>query len=434
MVRGRPALAALAHLAVVVALATAGACDEPARRSDGCANDEDCPDGTSCKGSGACVAETFDAGFVVIDAGGPLDAGFLDGGNIDAGAAADAGPNRCIADALGNGTDDTPWAMPSNDAGTQASAHMCPDVPEYFSFWGFSAGDPVQVIIRWEVEADLDFELRSPASSTTSALDGASAVRRLEIATGALAGAGTQLLRVFAFDSPVPPPEGVPLDLQVRTGLPCLTDDDCFATGTACLMPVWVPYSPTGDPPDFDLIFAGGMCAPGYRPCPVADSATAEGISDRRSNAIDGAPPTGTPAWSCGLDEDWYRYVAPLTGDVNVGFANGSQVPATFIVGIYDEIGNMVGGAGYDELPAGQTRTMTVPKVRSGTVLYVRVMQLNENDGGLYTIAFNAIGATCFGDGDCMADENLDYGRTRCLDTACECVDNPLMPGRCTPQ
>lgn len=407
----------LALLAALASLVVGVACDRPLSADKGCTRDVECAQGEACLAR-RCVLLEGDGGL-------PPDGGEPDGGLPDAGPP-DAGP-PCEPDLLDNDTPESAFEPAFNaEEGTPAEGRFCPAADEHLRFYGF-AGDPVHVVVLWDQPADIDVELLAP-EETVGEVIGASVHPRMEVATSVVSHTGDQVVRLYPVGGL--PGGGLDYRAEIRAGLPCRTEAGCVGTPELrCVMPVWTPTSAAGQPPDSDLIFRGGMCAKPYRPCDphIADSIQAEGISDSRLNAIVGLPTVA--AWSCQLDEDWFRYEMPLSGDLTLRFTNEAPKAGTFLLSAYDVAGNMLGGMGWSDLPFGQTRALLIPYLASGSVVYVRVLQLHDDDSGLYGLSAETFAAQCSGVADCARPEARTYGRTECRQGRCECP----LPDACSP-
>ncbi len=409
-IRGALALSFLVGLA---------GCDRPLTPARGCTLDVDCAKGEACVSSRCLV--TGDG----VDGGpSPLDAGAPDSG-VDAGPE-DAGP-PCEPDTLGNDTLATAHEPGLNaEDGVPAAGHFCPVADEHLRFHGFE-GDPVQVVALWGQDADVDIELIDPGQTVGDTI-GLSLHERMEVATSVLSAGGEHVVRLYVVGDV--PAGGLDYHAEIRSGLPCRTEAGCVGVGELrCLMPVWTPESEAGDAPATDVIFRGGMCAKPYVPCDPAnaDSVTAEGVSNSRLNAIVGMPTAS--AWSCQLDEDWYKYDMLTSGDLTLRFTNESTTAATYLLTAFDVAGNMLQGIGWANLPVGQARALLIPYLGSGSVVYVRVMQLHADEFGLYSLRAETFAAQCAGVGDCARPEARDFGRTECRAGVCECP----LPDACSP-
>lgn len=416
------ALLALALASLVVGVA----CDPVVSADKGCSLDMDCAQGERCVAR-RCLLADGDAG---VDAGprpdgGEPDAGLPDSGEPDAGGGFDAGP--CDPDLLDNDTPETAYEPAFNaEEGTPADGHFCPVADEYLRFFGFE-GDPVDVVVLWDAPADIDVEL-IPPEAASGAIIGWSVHPRMEVATSVLSHTGDHVVRLYPVGNL--PSGGLDYRAEIRSGLPCRTEAGCVAAPELrCVMPVWTPSSSAGQAPSGEVIFRGGMCVKPYEPCHPdnADSPFAEGVSNSRLNAIAGLP--AGPAWSCQLDEDWYRYEMPINGDLTLRFSNEAPTAGTFLLSAYDVAGNMLGGVGWADLPIGQTRALLIPYLASGTVVYVRVLQLHQDDLGLYSLSAETFANQCSNVGDCARPEARSYGRTECRQGRCECP----LPDACSP-
>lgn len=406
-------------------LTLALACDERLTGERACTFDADCAEGERCVNEKCSATGVPDAGS--LDGGLLPDAGPRDAGPADAGPPPDAGL-PCTPDGLGNESSQTPLEPPGTaEEGTPVDGRFCYDDDEHFTFFGFD-GDPMHAVMLYARDADVDLELFGPgASPTEGEVIGRSVHPRMEVAASRLQATGDHLLRAYVLGGA--PEGGSDYTLEVRSGLPCVIDEDCVVQDHRCLMPVWTPTSAAGSPPDGERIFLGGLCAEPYEPCDPdnADSEVAEGVSQSRSDAIEGLPPVA--AWSCRLDVDWFRYVMPVQGDLTLSFRNESATAGTYLLAAFDVHGNMLQAAGYAELPEGQQRALVVPYLASGAAVLVRVMQLNDDPSGLYRLTGQTFGAACAGAVDCSRDEARRFGRTECRTGNCEC---PVATA-CTP-
>lgn len=412
---GRLGLPVLALASLVVA----AACDRTVTAERGCVLDVDCAKGEACV-SGRCALVG------VEDDAGPLpDAGKPDAGQPDAGQP-DAGP-PCEPDLLDNDSPLSAFEPAFNaEEGTPAEGRFCPVADEHLRFHGFE-GDPVHIVALWDRPADVDVELIGP-EDTDGDLVGLSIHPRMEVTTSLLSATGDHVVRLYLVDDV--PAGGLDYRVEIRSGLPCRTEAGCVgAPDLRCVMPVWTPESPSGEAPDEDVIFRGGMCVKPYAPCDpaIADSAEAEGISNSRLNAITGLPTAS--AWSCQLDVDWFRYTMPIDGDLNLRFVNESPAAGTFLLSAYDVAGNMLGGVGWADLPVGQPRALVIPYLESGTLVYVRVLQLHDDEFGLYKLSAETFATQCAGVADCARPEARNFGRTECRQGVCECP----LPDACSP-
>src|SRR5690606_34306501 len=100
---------------------------------------------------------------------------------------------------------------------------------------------------------------------------------------------------------------------------------------------------------------------------------------------------------------------------------NESTAAATYLLSAYDVAGNMLQGIGWAGLPIGQARALVVPYLKSGTVVYVRVLQLHDDEFGLYSLSAGTFAAQCAVTADCARPEARDFGRTECRLGVCEC-------------
>lgn len=404
-------------------LLVSAACDHRVSPERGCGLDDECAKGEACLLS-RCVAVQDDAG---VDAGPTTseDAGPKDAGVIDAGPQ-DAGP-PCEPDLLDNDTIATAHEPSFNaEDGLPADGHFCPVADEHLRFHGFE-GDPVQVVALWDRPADVDIELLAPGATTGDAI-GVSVHQRMEVSTSIVGAGGDHVVRLYVVGDV--PAGGLDYHAEIRSGLPCRTEAGCLGQSEhRCLMPLWTPESETGDAPEVDVIFRGGLCAKPYVPCDPAnaDSTSAEGVSNSRLNAIVGMPTAS--AWSCQLDEDWFKYDMPIDGDLTLRFTNESSAPATFLLTAFDVAGNMLQGVGWAGLAVGQPRALVIPYLDVGTVVYVRVMQLHDDEFGLYSLSAQTFEAQCTGVTDCARPEARAFGRTECRLGTCECP----LPDACSP-
>lgn len=403
-------LGRVALLVLALPLVVASGCDRRLAPARGCVLDLDCAKGEVCRLE-RCTQLVGDAG---VD-GGPPDG--RDAGGPDAGRE-DAGP-PCDPDLLQNDSPDTAYEPSFNaENGTPAEGRFCPVADEHLRFHGFE-GDPVQIVVLWDQPADVDVELIEPGRSAGEVI-GLSTHERLEASTSVLSTSGDHLVRLYVIGDV--PAGGLGYRAEIRSGLPCRTEAGCVgAPELRCVMPVWTPESEAGDAPDVGVVFRGGMCAKPYVPCDPAnaDSTTAEGVSNSRLNAIVGMPTAS--AWSCQLDEDWFKYDMTVDGDLTLRFTNESTAPATYLLSAYDVAGNMLQGVGWADLPIGQARALVIPYLDSGTVVYVRVLQLHDDEFGLYSLSAETFAAQCAGTADCARPEARDFGRTECRLGVCEC-------------
>lgn len=411
-----------AVIALVVLLLGA-ACDQVVTPERGCSLDEDCAKAEACV-LGRCVFAPPDAGVDAgpppDDAGPPSDAGPPDAGPTDAGP-------PCEPDALDNDTAATAFEPSFNaEDGVPVDGRFCPVADEHLRFYGYE-GDPLQVVALWAEDADVDVELLT-AFATSGEVIGASFHDRMEVTTSLMAAGGDHVLRFYLVGDV--PAGGLEYRAQVRSGLPCKTEQGCVGQSEhRCLMPIWTPGTEAGAIPPTDVLFRGGLCAKPYVPCDPAnaDSVSAEGVSNSRLNAIEGLPPGS--AWSCQLDEDWFKHEMPSNGDLTLRFTNKSTQPATYLVTAYDAAGNTLQAMGWTGLPAEQPRALVVPYLKSGTLVFVRVMQLNDDAFGLYSLSAETFAATCTGVTECARPEARSFGRTECRQGVCECP----LPDACSP-
>jgi len=397
------------------------ACDDrvPGDGNVQCTFALDCGAGEACV-QGRCVKPPppEDAGPLPEDAGPPPE----DAGPPpeDAGPPpADAG-SRCVADDLDNGTPATAHQEPIGDIddGREIAGRLCPDEDEYFEFFGYQS-DRYQVALSWVADADADLRLYAPSTPDIADLIGFSTHNSSEVVSGELPESGDFILQASLFTD-VPP--GIDYDIQIRSGLPCLRDDDASCVSDAryrCLMPVWTPRLAGGGTPPSDNIPLGGLCAVPYVPCLAPDNDTSEGTSSSRSDAFVGMP-LGS-AWSCRYDEDWFRFDMPVEGHLTLTFSNGSTVPATYLLAAFDDAGNMLVAAGYRDLAEADPQTLEAPYIAQGEPVWVRVFNLTDDDLGTYALNATTVAASCIGNSDCSALNTDDYGRTSCVSGVCQC-------------
>lgn len=407
-------------LCAVVLLALPLACDDrvPSGEQTQCTYALDCAAGEACE-QGRCVPTTSpDAGPPPEDAGPPPE----DAGPPpeDAGPPpADAGP-RCIGDALGNGTPETAHqeAIGDIDDGREIAGRLCPEEDEYFEFFGY-VEDRYQVALSWVAAADADLRLYAPSTPDTADYIGLSTHQKNEIVSGLLPESGDFILQATLFTDV---PLGIDYDIQIRSGFPCKLDDDAGCLSNAahrCLMPVWTPGLASESAPSAEVIALAGLCALPYEPCLAPDNNTSEGTSSSRADAFVGMP-LGS-AWSCRYDEDWFRFDMPVEGHLTLTFSNGSTVPATYLLAVFDDAGNMLVASGYRELPEADPKTLVAPYLTQGAPVWVRVFNLTDDDLATYALTATTAPASCIGGSDCTSLNADDYGRTACVSGVCQC-------------
>ena len=427
-----------------------GCPEDSLQASKGCVYDADCQPQETCD-NGQCITEYVpvpaDGGDSQPDAGTlpTTDAGVEDAGAMqDAGALNDAGQNDdggftitpppgdggvapvCEPDGLNNSDRTMPYLEDGDlTEDDPVTGRICPSTSAYFQFYAWGR-DPLLYLISWEDDVDLDVRYWGKIDSQeTDPYVGDSTATQVETGSttivGDAAAFGSHLLEVFPYSLSTMPESGVPYQVQLRTGLPCQKDADC---PDVCVMPF---FQPTGTLYDDHDIFADGVCATPFTSCPSNSgdntSVETEG-NNSRTGAVVGFP--SGDAWSCQFDVDWWKLTVEMTGTLELVLTNRSfdSIPMDFIMSAYDSAGNLLLGAGLESVPMDQEEDFTLPFLQQGDEVYVRVVQLNDDDFGAYRLSGSYSPNTCADADDCSGNwvaEN--YGRTNCVDGACSCPD-----------
>jgi hypothetical protein len=296
-------------------------------------------------------------------------------------------------------------------------------------------GDPVFALLTYEGDHDLDLAFKNGLSSDYQGF-GIGYGQTFEIGAVRAPQEGdadpldtASFLKVRAFTSL--PDTGVPFRLQVRSGLPCVSDAGCTGAD-ACLRAYWSPRQDSLGTErrmrHAELTLPGACAAPLKPTCDAPDAADLEQLgNDRQSaakvvtfNANGFAPNDGR---ACQFDEDWYRVTMPATGDVAIELWNtdGEMQPASFLVSAYDEAGRPLADMGYEAIAAGAKQDdLVVPARPAGSTLYVRIVSLTDSSDGAYYLDFDVEAGGCQSDAACAGDDNAArYGRTVCEAGAC---------------
>jgi hypothetical protein len=219
----------------------------------------------------------------------------------------------------------------------------------------------------------------------------------------------------------------VEYELRIRTGYRCRLDNECLpGTEGACRMPLWSPQRAHPTP---ETIASTGMCNFGYDGCGPGqgDNPDERGTDTHNDERTTAKPLTGTiSAFSCLLDEDWWTVTTAATERVSVSLTNIASTTGAFLLAGYDASGNQVGSGSNEALNTGATMGMVVPAYAAGT-LHVRVVQLNDDPFGEYSISLSTVAETCTGI-TCIDADATRYGRTECTVGACACPAAGCLP------
>jgi hypothetical protein len=423
----------------------------------GCVYSADCQPHEICD-NGKCIEEYFgttpdggveeagtvtkdageglpDGGNAAADGGGDFDAGMaeMDSGPVVLPPPGDAGPAPlCTPDVLFNDTIDSPYIANGDLVeGDAVSGNLCPASSEFFQFqaWGdYRLLYLVSWVTEEDSEVDLDCRYWGQSGSTEALYTGIGYADSIEAGSTIITGPGfgDHIFEVFPYSLTTIPVEGQNYQVQLRTGNSCQMDADCPQND--CVMPF---FSPTGTLYSEEAIFSDGVCAEAFTFCSAgaADYSASEGSpNSSRSTAKNGF--STIDAWSCQFDVDYWKVTAAETGNWEVKFTNRSQdqIPGTFLVSVYDGYGNLMLATGLENKPVDEEQTISVPYVGAGTDIYIRVVQLNDDDFGAYLLSGTLQPATCDGTVCAEGFTTSRHGRTDCVDGACVCPADTSTP------
>jgi hypothetical protein len=408
----------------------------------GCVYSADCLHSEICD-NGKCVAEYVapqeDGGNKPDDA----DAGNPNLGQPDGGSNLDAGGEEeddggwphipippdsgvapaCAPDGLDNTARESAYVANGDLVeGSAVEGRMCPEESAFFQFdaWGT---DPLLYLVSWAGDVDLDARYWGTVDSEVTAHSAISSANFVETGNTTVSGEvvafGQHLFEIYPYSDGNYPEEGEAYQVQIRTGLACQIDADCFQAD--CVMPF---FSPTGSLYLTEDIFADGVCAERFTLCGAGseDNPSVEGTNYSRETAKTDFE-VGD-AWSCQFDVDWWKVTATETGDLELRFSNQSfdMIPGSFLLSVYDAEGNLLYGVGWQELASDVEQQIEVPRIGFGDEIFVRVVQLNADDYGSYNLNGSFSPNPCTESSQCTGLSVANsYGRTECTAGACRC-------------
>lgn len=344
-----------------------------------------------------------DAGITDNDAGSPLDAGIVRGTRSDTGFLDAVTLLGCPREAEQGLSAAAPLVADAAQIGRDPLVGaMCPAQPMFYQF-SASNGQTATALLAWRGTADLDLLYKSPSQLDFLRV-GPSVASRWEAISGLIGEDGAHLLDVEPF---VAEESSRAFAIVVRSGAPCQTDVSCQNQGfpASCIMPVWGAASNDDNtaalaqtPPPEALVTLSGSCAPPWPACPAADDLFGSGESRTLAlpeSVLDIMTESNQSLWGCMFDEDWYQIERAVGDSVTVIVNNHSGIPLSALIGVYDVQGNLLAGTIMNDAVAFTPQviaSLSVPSQNSvggRSILFVRYLQLNDDDAGAYQLLLN---------------------------------------------